>query len=122
MAAAEAMEAKRYREFSWQDRASIVLALMHCRIRGDVVVRSFAQRLVITARGEMQDISTQALLNIAMAATRMEVDRTELYYFIMGLDAVFAQRSLNDIDRRQLAQVRASCLESFGYRADLGSQ
>jgi hypothetical protein len=118
LAATEAMDAKRYPEFAWQDRASIVLALMHCRIHGDPAVRSFAQRLIITARSEMQDISTQALLNIALAATRLEVDRTELYHFIVGLEAAFAQRSLNHIDRRQLAQVRSSCMESFGYRAD----
>ena len=68
-------------------------------------------------KNEIQHIGTRALLTIALAASRLEVARTELYYFVVGLEAALAQRSLNNIDRRQMAKVRASCIGSFGYNA-----
>jgi len=109
-AAAQAAAA-RDSEFSWQDLSGIISAMMQGGVSSLPEVRWFAAALVHRATGQCDLIGTQALLNIALSATRLGVDDRILEPMVRGIGEVFVKRSkvLNEIDMRQWQAIKKYC-------------
>eukprot|EP00929_Paragymnodinium_shiwhaense_P087032 TRINITY_DN47357_c0_g1_i1.p1 TRINITY_DN47357_c0_g1~~TRINITY_DN47357_c0_g1_i1.p1 ORF type:complete len:630 (+),score=114.31 TRINITY_DN47357_c0_g1_i1:85-1890(+) len=102
---------RRSDEFSWQDLSGIISAMMQAGLSNVDEVRHFVQSVVQRATHCCGSIGTQALLNIALSAKRLGVDRSVLTPFAWGIAQVFTWRAqqLNDIDLRQWREVQRHC-------------
>merc|ERR1719350_2178914 len=74
-------------------------------------VRAFAAQVAGMAVGQCRFIGNQALLNIALAAVRLDVNRDQVRPLAWAIAETFVARTvtLNDIDMRQWSEVQRYC-------------
>lgn len=100
---------RRISEFSWQDLSGMINAMM----RGGRVteIQEFAASIVERAARSCHQIGTQALLNIALAAVRLQVNPEVVLALAYGIEQAFDGNmgNLNPIDRRQWQEVQRYC-------------
>lgn len=98
-------------DFAWQDLAGLVSSLMGVCDWAQEEVKAFARNVVRRAQGCCNHIGTQALLNIALSAARLGIEKETLTPMAWGIAEAFTRRvnRLNDIDLRQWSEVQRYC-------------
>eukprot|EP00931_Biecheleriopsis_adriatica_P073837 TRINITY_DN4804_c0_g2_i1.p1 TRINITY_DN4804_c0_g2~~TRINITY_DN4804_c0_g2_i1.p1 ORF type:complete len:595 (+),score=103.46 TRINITY_DN4804_c0_g2_i1:56-1786(+) len=111
----------RFTDFSWQDLSGIISSLIGAGFSGLSrvhEVQAFATTLVNEASSRCSQIGKQALLNIALSAARLKLDRKVMRPLVSGIEEAFAQNreNLNNIDERQWNEVKSYCNANTGSR------
>jgi len=108
--AAAQQAAQRVSEFSWQDLACVIVALAHGRQRTSTTNR-LATQLVIRATDSCHQLSTQVMLNIALSATRLNVQHEILRQLVIQIGSCIAAPTaqVSPIDLSQWAELQNRC-------------
>lgn len=106
MAAAAREASKRMSHFSWQDASGVVVALAKGRFRSADALH-FASILVSRAAQQHSELSTQAMLNIALSACRLGVPVESLRILVAAIRCHTSR--MNFLDLRQWAEVQQKC-------------
>ena len=108
-AAREAME--RSNEFTWQDHSGILSVMMRAKFPKILEVHGFVTVIIGKARGCCNEIGTQALLNVALAAVRLRVETDVPRPLAWDIAQVLIDRiaDLNEVDLRQWDEVHRYC-------------
>eukprot|EP00927_Polykrikos_kofoidii_P028311 TRINITY_DN24741_c0_g1_i1.p1 TRINITY_DN24741_c0_g1~~TRINITY_DN24741_c0_g1_i1.p1 ORF type:complete len:702 (+),score=122.90 TRINITY_DN24741_c0_g1_i1:50-2107(+) len=110
MAASAATATTRLAEFSWQDLAGVLVASGNFRNKSPEA-KELAARVVPLVTKHCQDLSTQVMLNIALAASRLRLQAEVVQSMASAIGCSIAAKphQLNDMDRRQWAEIQRHC-------------
>jgi type III secretion system FlhB-like substrate exporter len=111
MSAAAREALQRMLIFSWQDLSGVAVALAfgHCKCPDAL---NFASALVSLASEQCADLSTQAMLNIALSASRIGVPVEAMYPLVSEIRAYVPR--MNHMDLRQWAEIQRRCTDVQG--------